>query len=286
MHIVRSRVMGICSGVQSAILKVEEAIRLGKAEGLPVYTIGPLIHNEQYLARLASQGVGIVTNPEDAEPGIAVIRAHGIPGGLRTSFEEAGYRLVDGTCPRVLRSQRIVRERTDAGDVVVLVGDPGHGEVTAVAGAAADPSRVRIIHGLEEVSSLTIDRPVTLLSQTTFSSSRFDGIAAKLQLLSDAAGFPLTVVRSICPSTSNRQQALTELCSRVEAVIVIGGKGSSNTRRLYELAAACTANVWHINSPEEVTADMCVFREIGVTAGASTPDWLIEAVEGQLRNMA
>ncbi len=286
MKIIRSNVMGFCSGVQNAIVRVNEAIELGKRQDLPIYTIGPLIHNDKYLAYLESLGVKIVESPEDERPGIAVIRAHGIPQKMRALFAEKGYQLLDGTCPRVIRSQRIVSTCSERGETIVLVGDPGHGEVAAVAGAAEGLGKVIIIHDEKDLSVVPYDKHITILSQTTFSKDRFASITDTLQELIDLNGGSLEIIQSICPSTKNRQQALQELCESVDAIIVVGGKNSSNTKRLYELALSCCGNVWHINSPEEVTSQMCHHRMVGITAGASTPDWLIVSIEERLQSLS
>ncbi len=285
MKIIRSNVMGFCSGVQNAIVRVNEAIDLAESRGLPIYTIGPLIHNDQYLSYLERHGVKIVESPEEAEPGIAVIRAHGIPQKMREEFEKRGYHLLDGTCPRVIRSQRIVSKCSDEGETVVLVGDPGHGEVFAVAGAAGGPGRVIIIHEEKDISRIPLEAHMTILSQTTFSKDRFISIAGKLKQTLEQCGGELEIIQSICPSTKNRQQALQTLCETVDAIIVVGGKNSSNTKRLFELAGSCCRWVWHINSPDEVTQEMCGFDVIGITAGASTPDWLVVSIEEHISTL-
>ncbi len=282
MILVRSSVMGFCSGVQSAVNKVQEAVSLGKEMHLPVYTIGPLIHNANYLAYLERQGVRVISVPEEAPPGIAVIRAHGIPKSLRTAFELAGYTLIEGTCPRVLRSQRIVRSYAEKQWQVVLAGDPDHGEVHAVAGEAGDPSLVAIVHTADDVRTILLDRPVVLLSQTTFSAAMFEKIAGVLEARVRQAGGVIEIIKSICPSTSNRQDALKDLGEKVDAIIVIGGKDSSNTKRLHELALSVGKPAWHINDVSEVKPEMCAVPRLGITAGASTPEWLIEQIEDRL----
>jgi 4-hydroxy-3-methylbut-2-en-1-yl diphosphate reductase len=282
MILIRSEVLGFCSGVQSAVHKVKQAVEQGRVQHLPVYTIGPLIHNEQFMDYLQEQGVSVIDDAQDAPAGIAVIRAHGIAAVQEQQFRDAGFQLIDGTCPRVLNSQRIVREYSQQSFQIVLVGDHGHGEVRAVAGAARVPEEVIVVHDPSGLEAVTFSRPLVLLSQTTFSSDRFDAVADQLVRLAEAAGCELKVIKSICPATANRQQALIELCAQVDAVIVIGGKNSSNTRRLYEAARVGTSRVWHINSREEVVPEMKMVARMGITAGASTPDWLIDEIEREL----
>ncbi|MDA3835717.1 MAG: 4-hydroxy-3-methylbut-2-enyl diphosphate reductase, partial [Spirochaetales bacterium] len=124
MVIVKAAVMGFCAGVRSAVNLVEQAIETGREQGVPVYTIGSLIHNEQYLELLHERGVHVIHRPDEAEPGVAVVRAHGIPRKLYLEFEKAGFLLVDGTCPRVIRSQKTVREYSQKGWHIILAGDP------------------------------------------------------------------------------------------------------------------------------------------------------------------
>jgi len=285
MILIRSTVMGFCAGVQAAVIKVNEALEQGERMHLPVYTIGPLIHNPSYMSYLEEQGVSVIETPKDAPVGIAVIRAHGIPAINKKQFEKAGFRLIDGTCSRVINSQRIVHEYSMKHWSVVLAGDPGHAEVYAVAGAAEVPKAVCVVHDPRDLDKVDLDKPLVLLSQTTFSREKFSAIADILSDRVHRRNGVITVIESICPSTANRQNALYQLCSRVDAIVVIGGKNSSNTRRLYELAIACGKRSWLINGVEEVTSEMLCIERLGITAGASTPAWLIKEIEDRLQNL-
>lgn len=286
MRIIRSEVMGFCAGVRSAVRLLEGAIERGRTEGRPVYTIGPLIHNERFMEAVQRQGVRVIGSTEDAPAGIAVIRAHGISRRDQDRFVEHGFSVIDGTCPRVLKSERLVEEYAQNGYQIILVGDKGHGEVQAVAGHHPDPDAVQVIDSIEEIDQIRLSGKVLLLSQTTFSQTLYDGIADALIKRSETLSIDVTVMQSICPSTANRQDALRSMCERADEIIVVGGRSSANTRRLYEIACSCCPKAYHISDPSEVTMEMLSSEVIGITAGASTPDWLVTAVEKRLSSLA
>ena len=288
MTIYRSDVMGFCSGVNIAVRKVFAAVEEGKEDGRPVYTIGPLIHNDLFLTRLEALGVRTIESPQDAEPGIAVIRAHGIPIRDRQDYLDRGFTLIDGTCPRVLRSQRLVAERSADPYAwnIVIVGSKNHGEVYAVSGASADPERVRVISTIEEVSTIPLDRPILVIAQTTFSSGLYHQIADAMRSYVSPHQVQLEVVESICPSMMQRQEALLQLSARVDSIIVIGGRQSANTRRLFELAQSTGKPSWLIVGAHELTEQMASGEAVGITAGASTPEWIIEEVVTRLQEVS
>lgn len=282
MIVIKASVMGFCSGVRSAVQSVQQAIEMGRQKKLPVYTIGALIHNEQFLEYLSTLGVRVIETPEDGEPGVAVIRAHGIEQSLQARFTEAGYTIIDGTCPRVIKSQRMVRRYTAKGWHVILAGDPEHGEVKAVAGAAHDGSFVHIVHAPEDVQSISTGNPVLVLSQTTFSSPVFHDICSKVEQRWSEAGTAAEVARTICPATQQRQRAVSDICKEIEAMIIVGGRNSSNTKRLLEISLDCGVPSWHINTADEIPPEIYAYERVGLTAGASTPDWIIENIEKRL----
>jgi 4-hydroxy-3-methylbut-2-enyl diphosphate reductase len=282
MVIIRASVMGFCSGVRSAVQYMQQAIELGRRKNLPVYTIGALIHNEQFLEHLSSLGIRVIESPEDGNPGVAVIRAHGIEQSLQERFFEAGYTIIDGTCPRVIKSQRMVRGYTSKGWHVILAGDPEHGEVKAVAGAAQDAWLVHIVHVPEDVQQVSSGNPVLVLSQTTFSSSVFHNICSIVEQRWAETGTAAEIARTICPATQQRQRAVSDMCKEVEAMIIVGGKNSSNTKRLFDLSRDCGVPSWHISTADEIPPEIYTFERVGLTAGASTPAWTIENIEKKL----
>lgn len=279
MTILRADVLGFCSGVRLAVAKVEEALQLAAADNVPVYTIGALIHNEMYLQQLAEQGVEVISSPQNHKPGFAVVRAHGISRSLRDEFTAAGFKLIEGTCPRVLNSQRMVIDRLTQGKAVIIAGDPLHGEVVAIKGASAiDTPEVSVLQDCHDAQSYVIKQDAVILCQTTYSATLYQEICTILEDRFLQAGKNLEIVDTICPATSKRQDALRELSEKVDAIIVVGGKESANTQRLYEIVKMMGKPVWHIQNITGILPEMFQYRTIGVTAGASTPDWLIETV--------
>ncbi|MBL7006452.1 MAG: 4-hydroxy-3-methylbut-2-enyl diphosphate reductase [Spirochaetia bacterium] len=287
MNIIRSEVMGFCSGVRTAVNAVYDAVELGKKLGMPVYTIGPLIHNEMFLEKLrVEMGVREIRSPEEASPGLAVIRAHGIPESERVAFLENGYQIIDGTCQRVLRSQQLVRKYATEGKQIFIAGNPEHGEVHAVLGAVEGYPLVFVIDEPENIPD-TIDYSLSsvILSQTTFSLDRYTNIYKKLIERFSETAADLEIIDSICPSTLNQQKALTKLTAVADAILVIGGKQSANTRRLFEMVKESGTPVWYVSGEEELDSKLLTltFDTIGITAGASTPEWLVEDIIRKLR---
>ena len=286
MNIIHSEVMGFCSGVRTAVSIVYDAVELGKRLGKPVYTIGPLIHNDRFLERLqVDMGVEVINSPGEAEPGIAVIRAHGIPESEREAFLENGYQLIDGTCRRVLRSQELVRKFAAEKRQICIAGNPDHGEVRAVRGAIEGYRDVFIIAGLEYIpDTLDYTASSVLLSQTTFSLDSYTNISRELIKMFSDSPADIEVINTICPSTINRQKALGKLNAMADAIVVIGGKQSANTRRLFELVKESGTPVWHLSGEEEeLDPGLLSYQTIGITAGASTPEWLVEEIIEKLR---
>lgn len=284
MEIILSQVMGFCAGVRKAVALLEQALEEGSRKNLPVYTIGPLIHNEQYLESVKKRGVHIIDSPDDAEPGIAVIRAHGIPPSLYEAFERAGFQLYDGTCSRVLRSQLLVEKYAQKGWTVLIAGTREHGEVQSIIGHAGEADTVYIIDSPDELSQITVGPAVLLLAQTTFPHSRYSEIRQQLRDLSETLGVTtLEVVDSICPATKLRQDALKDMLTRVDAVVIVGGKSSANTRVLYQRAVQAGVTAWHISGSDEISDAMRTIPRIGITAGASTPEWVIDDVVESLQ---
>jgi 4-hydroxy-3-methylbut-2-en-1-yl diphosphate reductase len=279
--------MGFCAGVQVAVRKVYDAVESGRLSGRPVYTIGPLIHNEMFLEKLRDEeGVKVISSPEGNPPGIAVIRAHGIPGHERDAFKNAGFELVDGTCRRVMRSQQLVSKSAKEGKQILIVGNPEHGEVKAILGEAEGYPYIRVIQGADDFEEgIRLDMETILLSQTTFSAEQYWSTADTLLNLfrESPQNAGLEVLDTICPATTLRQEALRKLTAAADAVLVIGGKQSANTRRLYEMVREAGKPAWHISADSELCSEIFAYQTIGITAGASTPEWLIDQITEQLK---
>ena len=274
--VIRAEVLGFCMGVRRAMNKVKKAADTSGGER--VSTFGPLIHNRQALEELARKGVERIDYPEDFESGFVVIRAHGIPKSTRELLSRCGASVIDGTCPRVTRSMKLVERYGGKGWEVLLVGDPGHGEVQAVSGYAEN---TKVVSSPEEAEEVELDGPTLVIAQTTIASEEYHRIIDILR----KKRVKLEVIDSICPATRERQQALKELSEKVEAIVVIGGLNSSNTKRLHQLALSFGKPSWHVETPEQLPVEIKEYGTIGITAGASTPDRMIDEVEAYLQNL-
>lgn len=280
IQIVRADVMGYCMGVRRAVQAAEEALL--ETPLRPVYTYGPLIHNPTALERLEKAGVVVIGEgyeavPEDFDGKTVILRAHGIPPAERQELKRRRANIVDATCPRVISSQKRAKKYSDDGFFVFLAGDKAHGEMTSVSGYAPDSVIFQNADEVEQYSAWP--EKAVLLCQTTMKQSEYDAIAAALA--HHVAS--LSVLKTICPATKERQQALAELAKQVDGIIVIGGKNSANTIRLYLSAKALCPNAWHIETENDIPQEARSLERIGLTAGASTPDDVIDAVEKALQ---
>ena len=281
MKIIRASVLGFCFGVRRAVELAEKA--LAENPGKKVYSLGPLIHNENALRSLEEKGLHIVDESEieDLEKGsVVIIRAHGVAPSVTDALEKRGCVIIDATCPRVKASQKMVERYSSQNDYVVLTGDRNHGEVIGIAGYAGE--NFSQIQDFEEAKNFEIsgsesvsEKNVILLSQTTYSPKEFE----KIENLFRQKFHNIAVMNTICPATNERQQALLELCQQVEGVLVVGGKNSANTKRLYQTAAANCKLAAHIQSASEIPEEFFALDKVGITAGASTPDSIIKDVE-------
>ena len=282
MKIIRASVLGFCFGVRRAVELVEKA--LAENPDKKVYSLGPLIHNENALRSLEAKGLHILQETEIAslkEGSVVIIRAHGVAPSVTDALEKGGCTIIDATCPRVKASQKMVERYSSKNDYVVLTGDRNHGEVIGIAGYAGE--NFSQIQDYEEAEKFEIagseEKNVILLSQTTYSPKEFE----KIEGLFRSRFRNLAVMNTICPATNERQQALLELCSEVDGVLVVGGKNSANTKRLYQTAAANCRFAAHIQSAGEIPEDFLKLERVGITAGASTPDEIIDEVEKVLK---
>ena len=261
---------GVCFGVRRALELAEAALAGGEA----VYGLGPIIHNPQEVARLAAKGFRVIESLAEATGGgTLLIRSHGLQPSVVADARRQGLRIVDATCPLVRRVQTLAVELEDAGYQVVVAGDAPHPEVRAIQGHVP---RAVVVSDLEAVRRLDLSGRVALVAQTTFSPEAFGKMAAELGRCDLAE---VRVENTICAATVQRQQAAADLAGHVDVMFVIGGRNSANTNRLAERCAARGVPTYHVEVGEEVTA-ACLGgrRRVGVAAGASTPQWIIDAV--------
>ena len=290
MKIIRANVLGYCMGVRRAVTSAEKALE--KASSGRVFTLGPLIHNPTALKALSERGLQVLEKDGIAdlnENDTVIIRAHGVPPALERELKAKGVNIINATCPRVVISQKRAAEYVRQGFTVILAGDKNHGEVTGIAGYAQEAScGAQDFFYLVENRNDTVQliqsgaltgKKIILLSQTTFSPTEFEAISAELQ---NAQAESVEVFNTICPATRERQEALSALASEVDGIVVIGGKASANTKRLFLSAQQLCKNVAYIESADELPNDFATLKTVGITAGASTPDSVIEEVEKRL----
>lgn len=282
MEIVRAHSMGFCFGVRDAIAIVRD---LGQS-GEPVYTLGAIVHNPQIAEELENINVHVIDTLEDAPPGAFIaITAHGAPPGLAEEAQNRGFKVIDTTCPLVTRIQKTARDLTEQRYTVFVYGDPTHKEVKGIVGWT--DGRARVISSLDDLAGWEPTRRVALISQSTSNVRSFIALAQSLVGALVPRGVEIRVLNTICKPTKDRQRAVRELAREVDVVVAIGGQASANTRKLVVAAREEGTDAYQVERPEEVQESWIRGRaRVGVTAGASTPDSVIEAVESRLRRLA
>ncbi len=274
-HILVAEHAGVCYGVERALNKAYEAA--GQATA-PVNTLGPLIHNPRVVRELEDAGVGLAESLSDCKGGTVVVRAHGVVPQTIEDARDHGLEVVDATCPYVKKVHHAASRLSAEGYQVLVVGESGHPEVEGIMGHAGQGARV--VSDVEDIAGLELGDRVGVVVQTTQTDERLAQVAAALV----ARCREVRVVNTICKATHERQQSAAALACSVDAMIVIGGKNSGNTRRLYQICAESCARTYHIESSDELDPawfDAC--SRVGVTAGASTPAAHINQVIELLR---
>lgn len=283
MEILKADILGFCFGVRRAVELAYKALDENKNQ--KVYSLGPLIHNEIVLNKLESKGLSILSEDDlqTIEPeSVIIIRAHGVSPEVLHKIESKKCKIIDATCPRVKASQKIVQKYSADKIPVILTGDKNHGEVKGIAGYASE--NFILIENSDDAKTMINKgvfnklKSVFVLSQTTFSLSEFEKITDLLK-----KEIPEVIIQNtICSATKERQEALLKLCKEVDGVLVIGGKSSANTIRLFNIAQKNCKYALHVQSSDELTEEIRKMNRIGITAGASTPDEIIEEVEHNL----
>lgn len=282
MIVRRGSTIGVCMGVQRALEMVEEAKNERPRE--PLATIGPIIHNRRVLEKLAADGVEIIKTPAEARGGTVVIRAHGLSAAEKAAFARRPVRLLDGTCPLVEKSQKLAEAKSREGFRVLIAGDAGHAEVIGIAGYAGD---CQVLADEAAAEACGLGEKAFVIAQTTIRQDKYDAICRVLRRRAEkeaAAGESavLEIAQTICPATRIRQEAVKDLVRETDAVLVIGGRNSANTGHLYETARLMGKPVWHIEGAAEIPKEIFTYKTVGLSAGASTPEWIIREVEDAL----
>jgi (E)-4-hydroxy-3-methyl-but-2-enyl pyrophosphate reductase len=278
MEILLAESLGFCMGVKRAVDLAYRALE--KADGQPVVALGPLIHNAQEIARLIADGVGLADEHARPDQGVVIIRAHGAAPQVYDELKARGLRVMDGTCPYVHYSQRKALELYQEGYEVVIVGDRDHPEIRGILGYI--DGRAHVVKTAEEARRLPRLERAGLIAQTTISPEKYQAIAAAVR---ERAG-EVKVCETICDATEENQAAIRHLAAEVELLYVVGGRHSANSNKLVETARALCPRALLIETPEEIAPeDVRGVRRAGVSAGASTPDWMIARVVARLREL-
>lgn len=276
MEVLLAEEYGFCFGVERAVDMVEDAL----SEGVQIRSLGALIHNSQEMQRLEAKGVTTISSPAEADArATAVIRAHGVTPQVQRELEESAAHVIDATCPFVTRVQHLAERAAAEGRDVVVAGNPDHPEMIGVVGYA--PNNTYVVRDASEVASLpTLRRPL-VVSQTTIKLQTFREVADAVRAKADTEP---QVINTICSATRDRQDAARALAGQVDAFYVIGGRHSSNSVKLLAVCKEQCERSFLIETADEINPDDFVgINRVGVTAGASTPNWLIEQVVERLR---
>jgi 4-hydroxy-3-methylbut-2-enyl diphosphate reductase len=265
-----AKTAGFCMGVRRAVEMVLDAPNQHEE---PIYTYGPLIHNPQVLELLQEKGIRVLADVPETGPGTVLVRAHGVPPEARHRLKAAGFRVIDATCPRVIKVQTIIRKHTKKGYASIIIGDRDHPEVSGLLGYAGDQGHV--VDSLSDLDDLPpFDRAI-IVAQTTQNRDFYDKVAEWA-----SRNHPhYKVFHTICDSTSKRQAEIQELSREVDAIVVVGGHNSGNTRRLAQIAGQTGKPVYQVETETELDLQaLSSVERVGLTAGASTPNWIIRRV--------
>ena len=281
MNVILAKNAGFCFGVKRAVDTVYE--QLGADQ--PIYTFGPIIHNEEVVRDLKERGVTVINDIEELEqkpPGTVVIRAHGVEKGVCEEIKRRGFSIIDATCPFVLKIHRLVERYSGEGCQIVIVGNEDHPEVKGIR-SWSDAACTQVIASREDALAFTADRgkKVCIVSQTTFNYKKFQELVEIIK----EKGYDIIVLNTICNATEERQTEALAVAKQVDAMIVIGGRNSSNTQKLFEICKNECNNTYYIQTVKDLDlAKLGSVDNVGITAGASTPNKIIEEVQKNVRN--
>ena len=279
VEVILAKTSGFCFGVKRAVDTVYEQTEKSKK----IYTYGPIIHNEQVVKDLEEKGVEVIESKEELEAlteGSVVIRSHGVSKDIYDLIEKKGLECIEATCPFVKRIHNIVQKESEEGRKIIIIGNDGHPEVEGIKGWSKTPAIV--IESKEEAKefSCKTEEKICIVSQTTFNYKKFKELVEIFQ----KKGYDIIVANTICNATEERQKEAIELAAKVDVMIVIGGTHSSNTRKLYELCKSECENTYYIQTLADLQLELPNSVElVGITAGASTPNKIIEEVQNYVR---
>ena len=274
---------GFCFGVKRAVDMVYAQLETNDGIKDPIYTYGPIIHNEEVVKDLEKKGVFVINTMEeldDITEGTVIIRSHGVSSAVYEALRKKGVEIVDATCPFVLKIHNIVKQESANGKQIVIIGNEKHPEVEGIMGWSK--TQVHVVDTVEKAQNLQLDPQweVCIVSQTTFNYNKFKEL---VEIISEK-GYNIIIRNTICNATEERQTEAREIAKRVDAMIVVGGSSSSNTRKLYEICKNECKDTYYIQTLNDL--DMTSLGKadcIGITAGASTPNNIIQEVYTNVR---
>ena len=283
MKVTVANSAGFCFGVKRAVDLVYEQTM----KGGPLYTFGPIIHNEEVVKDLEKRGVRVIESLEqlpELEKGRVIIRSHGVGKAVQERIEADGFEVLDATCPFVKKIHRIVSEHSAAGEHIVIVGNPKHPEVEGICGWC-DPEHTTVIENEQDAENFRLPekKNVCIVSQTTYNNNKFKNLVEIIE--NKGYYISVCILNTICNATDERQTEARSLARKSQAMIVVGGSHSSNTQKLFEICKEECKNTYYIQTPEDL--DLTELRgldDVGITAGASTPNNIIEEVQKYVRN--
>ena len=286
MEVKVAKTAGFCFGVQRAVDKVYELIDTCPDR---LFTLGPIIHNEEVVNDLEKKGVRVASEEELKtlpEGSTVVIRSHGVGKKVYDQLEECGLSYVDVTCPFVLKIHRIVEKESKAGSHIVIIGDPDHPEVVGICGWCIGPYTV--IRTKQEALDFVPPegKNVCIVSQTTFNYNKFKDLVEILRKkrYDNTVLNILNILNTICNATEERQREAKSIAGEVDTMLVVGGRHSSNTQKLFEICKKECGNTYYIQTPVDLDSEMFQCSSyVGITAGASTPNKIIEEVQEHVR---
>ena len=279
-EVTTAKSAGFCFGVKRAVDMVYDEAKKGER----VYTLGPIIHNQQVVEDLEKKGVKVIDSVNDINNGYdatVIIRSHGVPEKVIKALREKNVNIVDATCPFVLKIHKIVKEASQSGKTIVIIGSDNHPEVEGIKGWCVNEPVV--LESVEEAENYTVDgaKKLCVVSQTTFNYKKFKDI---VDILSKKS-YDIDVMNTICNATEERQTEAGTIARQSDAMLVIGGKHSSNTQKLYEICRKECENTYFIQTLDDLDLkQLQSFRSVGITAGASTPNNIIKEVQSYVRH--
>lgn len=283
MKIKLAQTAGFCFGVRRAVDTVYKELEKAGEGSIPIYTYGPIIHNEEVVKDMEERGVKVLEGEEALEKlsgGIVIIRSHGISEHIHRILEEKGVAVVDATCPFVKKIHSIVKRESMAGKQIIIIGDQKHPEVQGIKGWAGE--NVEVVQTADEAKQLSAEsgRKVCIVAQTTFNYNKFKDL---VEIILEK-GYDISVLNTICNATKERQAEAQCIAEEVETMIVIGDKHSSNTQKLFEICRKACKDTYYIQTLDDLDLNQLGSVEtVGITAGASTPNNIIEEVQNNVR---